>query len=177
MTGPPCYTPSMPHRRQALAVRAAGVLPARVARRLAGAAVETGGGPIEPDLALLLRLVERFRWPEIERMPAAAAQAEARREGAVLAGRRLRVGVRALELPGPAGPLAARLYEAGGDSLIVWLHGGGWVLDDLDSHDTLCRRFARTLGSERARRGLSLRARRSLPGRRRRRARGGPLGA
>ena len=137
----------MPHRRQALAVRAAGVLPAFVARRLTGAAATTGGVPIEPDLALLLRLTERFRWPELERMSAAAAQAEARREGAVLAGRRLRVGVRSLELPGPAGPLAARLYEAGGDSLIVWLHGGGWVLDDLDSHDTLCRRFARTSGA------------------------------
>ena len=25
---------------------------------------------------------------------------------------------------------------------LIYYHGGGWLLGDLDSHDTLCRRFA-----------------------------------
>ena len=133
----------MPHRRQALAVRAAGALPAGVARRLAGPA----DAALEPDLALLLRLTGRFRWPELERMTAPAAQAEARRGAAVLAGRRLRAEVRTLWIPGADGALAARLYRAGGNSLLVWLHGGGWVLGDLDTHDPLCRRLARASGA------------------------------
>ena len=138
---------SMPHRRQAAAVRAAGALPVVVARRLTGPAPDRGAGPLEPDLALLLRLVGRLRWPDLERMSAPAAHAESRREAAVLAGRRLRADVRALQLPGPAGPLAGRLYAAGGDSLVVWLHGGGWVLGDHDTHDALYRRLARASGA------------------------------
>ena len=137
----------MPHRRQAVAVRAAGALPAVVAKRLASRAQPPDGAPLEHDLALLLAVIDRLGWPELERMPAAAAQAEARREAAVLAGRRLRAEVRSLALPGPAGPLAARLYGDAGDGLIVWLHGGGWVLGDLDTHDALCRRLARASGA------------------------------
>ena len=37
-----------------------------------------------------------------------------------------------------------RLYRpAGGESdLLIWVHGGGWVLGDLDCQDSLCRAFA-----------------------------------
>jgi acetyl esterase len=57
---------------------------------------------------------------------------------------------------GPVGPVAAehdvdaagvpcRLYNPGappGTGVIVFLHGGGWVLGDLETHDGLCRRLA-----------------------------------
>ena len=49
-----------------------------------------------------------------------------------------------LELPGPAGALRARLYRPLGKSphpLLVFFHGGGFVIGDLDTHDTLCRRL------------------------------------
>lgn len=57
----------------------------------------------------------------------------------------------ALELPGPGGRLAARLYRpsggpAGALPVLLFLHGGGWVLGDLDSHDGLCRRLAALSG-------------------------------
>lgn len=124
-------------------MRAAGALPATLARRLAGPA----DAALDPDLALLLRLTGRLRWPELERMTAPAAQAEVRREAAVLAGRRPRAEVRTLQVAGADGALAARLYKACGDSLLVWLHGGGWVVGDLDTHDALCRRLARASGA------------------------------
>ncbi|WP_395672412.1 alpha/beta hydrolase [Inquilinus sp.] len=52
-------------------------------------------------------------------------------------------------LPGAAGPIAARLYHPGTGGTngglspaIVYIHGGGWVLCDLDSHDGICRELA-----------------------------------
>lgn len=54
--------------------------------------------------------------------------------------------VRPVFVPGAEGPLTARLYTpyaAGprGPGLIFF-HGGGFVLGDLDSHDMICRRLA-----------------------------------
>lgn len=52
-------------------------------------------------------------------------------------------------LPGAAGPIAARFYDPGTAKLspaIVYIHGGGWVLCDLDSHDGVCRELAQRSG-------------------------------
>ncbi|MHA2100408.1 MAG: alpha/beta hydrolase, partial [Candidatus Kariarchaeaceae archaeon] len=37
-----------------------------------------------------------------------------------------------------------RIYQPEGDYLpiLVYFHGGGWVLGDLDTHDPLCRKIA-----------------------------------
>lgn len=48
-------------------------------------------------------------------------------------------------LDGPDGPLRTRIYRptaVSGLPVIVFFHGGGWVICDLDSHDALCRRMA-----------------------------------
>lgn len=49
-----------------------------------------------------------------------------------------------LEVDGAAGMLPARLYvpRAGARDALVFFHGGGFVLGDLDGHDDLCRRLA-----------------------------------
>lgn len=49
---------------------------------------------------------------------------------------------RELIIPGPGGELAARLYTpagAGPFGLLLYLHGGGWVLGDLDGCEAVCR--------------------------------------
>jgi acetyl esterase len=49
---------------------------------------------------------------------------------------------------GPAGPVPVRAYRpkgVGRDELLpalVFLHGGGWVIGDLDTHDVVCRTLA-----------------------------------
>ena len=46
--------------------------------------------------------------------------------------------VESLTLPGPAGTLTARLYAVESTEplpVVVYFHGGGWVLGDIDSHD------------------------------------------
>jgi len=51
-------------------------------------------------------------------------------------------------VPGPMGAIGIRLYRPVGTMAaetlpaLVWYHGGGWLLGDLDSHDVACRRFA-----------------------------------
>ena len=56
------------------------------------------------------------------------------------------------EIPGADGqPMRVRAYtprDAGHGALplLVWLHGGGWVTGDLDSHDATCRALANASG-------------------------------
>jgi len=48
-----------------------------------------------------------------------------------------------------AGGVAARLYrpnDRDGLGLLVYLHGGGWVIGDLESHDNVCRALANGSG-------------------------------
>jgi acetyl esterase len=47
-------------------------------------------------------------------------------------------------IPGPGGPLPVRIYRPreGVLPLLVYYHGGGWVVGDLDSHDSVCRDLA-----------------------------------
>jgi acetyl esterase len=46
----------------------------------------------------------------------------------------------------PAGPLPIRLYRPEGAQpnlpVLVWLHGGGWVLGSIETHDNVCRFLA-----------------------------------
>ena len=56
-------------------------------------------------------------------------------------------------IPGAPGepPISVRVYwpRAGGDRLplVVFFHGGGWVIGGLDSHDPLCRTLANEVGA------------------------------
>ena len=53
----------------------------------------------------------------------------------------------AVEIPGPAGPLGARLYVGNSQPdkpLIIYFHGGGWVIGDLESHHPFCQALARS---------------------------------
>ncbi|MFI8516445.1 alpha/beta hydrolase [Streptomyces sp. NPDC085481] len=55
------------------------------------------------------------------------------------------------ELPPAAGASAhgvpVRRYEGTADTVVVFAHGGGWVLCDLDTHDRLCRALASRTGA------------------------------
>ncbi|MDP7732208.1 MULTISPECIES: alpha/beta hydrolase [Mycobacterium] len=55
-------------------------------------------------------------------------------------------------IPGPGGRIPVRVYhpsqpDPSGTPLMVYLHGGGFVLCDLDSHDACCRRLANGAGA------------------------------
>ncbi len=61
---------------------------------------------------------------------------------------------RDLSAPGPHGPIPLRLYHAQAAAqrktappVLLYFHGGGWVIGDLDTHDTLCRQLAIASGA------------------------------
>ncbi len=54
-------------------------------------------------------------------------------------------------IPGPGGDIPVRIYTpvnagAGALPVLVYFHGGGWVVGDLDSHDAVCRSLANASG-------------------------------
>jgi len=51
-------------------------------------------------------------------------------------------------VPGPAGEIPVRLYrpEGGTPPLLVYFHGGGWVLGSLESHDSTLRDLCNASG-------------------------------
>lgn len=55
-----------------------------------------------------------------------------------------------MTLPGPAGAVPVRVYRPGTQAhlpVVAYFHGGGWMLCDLDTHDTTCRDIARHSGA------------------------------
>lgn len=53
-------------------------------------------------------------------------------------------------VPGPAGDIAVRLYASTKRPdlpVVMFLHGGGWVLGNVDGHDHLARRLAARTGA------------------------------
>jgi acetyl esterase len=58
------------------------------------------------------------------------------------------MGVEDVSLATPSGPLRLRLYRPceGTLPIALFFHGGGWTLNDVDTHDDLCRRLAERSG-------------------------------
>ncbi len=57
-----------------------------------------------------------------------------------------------LIIAGPGGPLTLRIYRgqgapSAGALALLYLHGGGWVIGNLDSHDEICRWLANEAGA------------------------------
>jgi cation diffusion facilitator CzcD-associated flavoprotein CzcO/acetyl esterase/lipase len=97
---------------------------------------------VQPDVAMVLDLMAQMGLPPIESLSPQEARAfltamsAQRPPGPDVA--EVADGV----LPGPAGDLAYRLYRPEGTGprpVVVYFHGGGWVLGGADSDDPLCR--------------------------------------
>ena len=97
---------------------------------------------LQPDVAAVLRLMASLQLPTFDSLPvgqarALLAQMQAARPPGPAVGEVLD-GV----MPGAAGPLAWRLYRPaspGPHPLLLYFHGGGWVLGSQTSDDPLCR--------------------------------------
>lgn len=102
---------------------------------------------LDPEIAVLLDFLAAHGQPMAEGTPEQARQAF--RTLAVdlrdPAGVPEVAAVEDVVVPGGAGDLRARVYRPATDGwrpTIVLFHGGGWVIGDLDTHDTLARTLA-----------------------------------
>jgi len=99
----------------------------------------------------LLDATNAVEMPPLSTLPPAMIREgyRAQRVG-VDAGAPTDLDVRDLEVAGGAGPLKARLYTPDGAPAagpgLVYFHGGGFVIGDLDSHDSFLRRLAAASG-------------------------------
>jgi acetyl esterase len=135
-------------------LKAACHLPPRVLRRLLGPPPQVDGKTLEPDMQMLLWLAARARSTSLsEGMGVEEARAHRLLEAQIVAERPPlpMARVEEVEIPGPAGPIAARLYVPREPSdaplpLLVYFHGGGWMIGDLETHDSPCRFLAANSG-------------------------------
>ncbi len=127
-------------------------LPPRVQRSLVGKPVVVDGEPLATELQLILRMQKLARMPAAETLPLSRARVELERQQRLVGGRQPIGAVRDLQVDGADGPLRARLYiptqRTGADAAptMLFIHGGGWMYGDLESHDPACRFLAEQSG-------------------------------
>jgi acetyl esterase len=100
---------------------------------------------LHPDAAAILATVAAAGIPPWHTLPPAEGREVYRRRAALFEGSKLAVdNVWDTTIPSDGGPLGIRVYRPDGPArpIFVYLHGGGWTLGDLDSHDAVCRRIS-----------------------------------
>lgn len=144
---PPRLPPRIEHR----ILRAACNLPAGLQRRIFGAPARLDGQVLAPEMQALVRLAVLARdgfGSANGKRTLEEARARVRASAAAAAGpKRPLAAVDDLAIPGPGGQIPARFYEPpelGLEErpLIVYFHGGGWTVGDLDTGDSVCRFLA-----------------------------------
>ncbi|MFI4974662.1 MAG: alpha/beta hydrolase [Caulobacterales bacterium] len=112
--------------------------------------------PLDPHFQAMLEEQERAMAgqaaPPLSALPTEMIRAgyQMQRKGQNLNTAPADVETRDLQVGGAAGPLAARLYTPAGAPAtsggLVYFHGGGFVIGDLETHDAHCRRLAKFSG-------------------------------
>lgn len=160
MAALPRLPPVLEHRL----LKAVCGLPPPVLRRLFGRPPQLDGQTLADDVHALVRIAALARGDSLaEGAEVATARAQRRQEASIVAERPTipMARVEDLEVPGPAGALGARLYvpfplppgrgaeeATSPPPLLVYLHGGGWVIGDLETHDSPCRFLAGHAGAQ-----------------------------
>lgn len=106
-------------------------------------------GRVHPEVQAYLDAAAAANLPPIETLPALAVREGFKQHLMSTVGPATELPeVRDFTIPGPGGALALRLYRPGPGTRpgLLFLHGGGWVLGDFDTHDDLCRDLAARSG-------------------------------
>ena len=101
--------------------------------------------PVHPQVALLLDAVRQSPLPTLDKVPAFVARRLYKERCDKVAPKRPDAHTRLLLTPGgvpirayrPAGSAKSDVLPA-----LVYFHGGGWTIGDVDTHDALCRQLA-----------------------------------
>jgi acetyl esterase/lipase len=121
------------------------------AKRLMTRSITIDGNTLDPTLQLGLISLRLTGEPNLTARDDVAYSRQRGRQIALTTDRKpVPVGaVTDLSIPGAAGDIAARHYRPTNDDagpLLMYFHGGGWVIGDLDTHDNVCRKICRGAG-------------------------------
>jgi acetyl esterase len=100
---------------------------------------------LDPQARALIDLMIERQVPPTHTLPVADARRFYRDRRAITQPEPPPVGeVHDLQAGGPHGAIPLRLYQPAGAAatplpVLVYFHGGGWVIGDLDTHDVVCR--------------------------------------
>jgi acetyl esterase len=103
---------------------------------------------LDPQAQGLLDVIQALSAPPLHTLTVEQARAQSR-SALLTRGAPLPLHhVEDVRVPAPYGSLPVRLYRPrdGVLPIALFLHGGSWVVNDLDTHDRLCRRIARRSG-------------------------------
>jgi acetyl esterase len=118
-------------------------LPGWLVQRVAGDPVEIEGRVLNRDLQLLIALAERTGTNALEGQSVRQRRRELKRASKLGMPVATNVHVHERVIEGPESPIRLRVYRphglGGTAPAIVFFHGGGWVVGDLDTHDGSCR--------------------------------------
>ncbi len=110
--------------------------------------------PLDPSAQAVLDMIKAAGGPPYETLAPTVARELYRAGRAVLTPDGQPVAaVEDLAAAGPHGPIPLRYYRPQGSRAdqilpaLVFFHGGGWVIGDLDTHDAACRHIANRSGA------------------------------
>lgn len=100
--------------------------------------------PIDPQIAAMF--AHQPAWPPARKLPLETLRKAVRDSSIAIPGPDVKLAsVEDHTIAGPGGALPLRIYKPEGDGpfpVIVYFHGGGWVVGDLDTQDVIARSFA-----------------------------------
>ncbi|MGO9750086.1 MAG: alpha/beta hydrolase [Solirubrobacteraceae bacterium] len=141
---------------QSVAVRGLMSFPDALLRGIVGEPVALDGQRLHVEVQLALKLLALAGAPALNTLSVSEARSRVSNDARKFEGVKFDgVLVCDVTVAGAAGPLRGRLYvpEPGGTSaaakpegLLVYFHGGGFVVCDLETHDNPCRFLARQAG-------------------------------
>ena len=99
---------------------------------------------IDPQVRQLLNSVARAGLPPVYELSPAAARQQMVDGSAALGDPEPIHRIRNESIPVPDGSIAIRIYHPSGQNLpvVVYFHGGGWVMGSIETHDGYCRLLA-----------------------------------
>ena len=105
--------------------------------------------PVDPQIQAVLDALAALEAPEFSEQTPAQVREAFKAFSMAGAGEPEVGSVEDRTIPGPDGPIPVRVFRPSGEGTaggLVYYHGGGWVIGDLDSHDSLCRQFCAGAG-------------------------------
>jgi len=106
--------------------------------------------PLHPDAERFLAQVRAQRQPPLETLPIGLSRQALAVTSGLCRGCPALAKIEDRQIPGSGGPLRVRIYTPPEGhapfGVCLYFHGGGWVLNSIDTHDDLARRLCAASG-------------------------------